>query len=107
MSLQDKRSIVATHTHHHALGIPLMELEPDAKGPTYPFDPGYIPLPQVEVPTPPPVLDVTVLAMQLDRVVFELRGLRADLASRTWAARWQRFTAWTVRIWRKVERIFP
>jgi hypothetical protein len=34
----------------------------------------------------------------LDTVVAELQGMRADLASRTWGARWLRLVAW----WRRM-----
>lgn len=53
--------------------------------------------------TAPPAqpVDLTPLVVALDHLGMEIALLRADLASRTWAARWARLLAWLRRLGRR------
>ena len=70
------------------LGVALMAVQQP--------DPGR----PVHTPSIPPpsnsemVLRLAILDAKVDALREDVRLLRADLAARTWSARWHRFTVW-------------
>lgn len=82
------RSPFRLSLHASQLGDPVFEVVSTPKEPEIRTGIGG-PLPPLPVRTPH-----DDLCDRLDTVIAELEGLRADLASRTLAARWRRLWAW-------------
>ncbi len=88
MKIADKGETFRVDSVSAVLGVPMLEIDQDQRAAT-----ANAPFP-IQLET----IGEQMIIVRLGEILTEIQGLRADLAARTFGARWQRFLVWCRRL---------